>query len=200
MHKSRSFLIVHPMKILFIILVLLAAVGIKLNAQSGLVLAAGVSMAYTDNPATSEKGKMISGFHGSLSGRIGSKSWYYKPGLELHVMQFYPEKVLNPFTYKPAMYFLKVPSQIGLRLVKADNFNLRVAGGFQFSFTLSIDDNKDNFNGNTIKDVQTGALLGAGIDLGPISIDVNFEKGLTELYTNTGYTADYLLISAGVFF
>lgn len=188
------------MKIQSIILVLLTSVGINLNAQSGFVVAAGASMAYTDNPATSEKGKMISGFHGSLSGRIGCKNWYYRPGLELHVMQFYPEKVLNPFTNKPAMYFLKVPSQIGLRIIKADNFNLRVAGGFQFSFTVSIDDNNDNFNKNTIKDVQTGALIGAGIDLGPISIDVNFEKGLTELYSNTGYTADYLFISAGVFF
>jgi hypothetical protein len=200
LHKSRAFLIVDPMKTQFILPVIVLFAFTQMHAQNGIVATAGVSMAYTDNPATSAEGEMISGFHVGLSGRIGKQIWYLKPGIELHVMQLKPEKLLNPFTYDPAMYLLKVPAQIGLKLVQKDNFKLRVAGGFQFSFTTSIDNNSEGLNKQTVKDTQLGALIGAGIDLGPVCIDFNFEKGLTELYSNTGYTADYIFISAGFLF
>ena len=115
-------------------------------------------------------------------------------------MKLVPEKILDPFSNLPAMYLLKFPAQLGLRIVKSENFNLRITGGFQFSYTISIEKNSLGLNHNTITDTQVGALFGAGLDLGPITFDVNFEKGMTEFYTNTGYTSDYILISAGVFF
>jgi hypothetical protein len=188
------------MKVRIILFVLFAGICIAGYSQSGLSVVAGVSMSYTDNPNTSSKGEMINGFHAGLNGRIGRNYWFFKPGVELHVMKFYPEKLLNPFSDKPAMYLIKVPAQIGVRLFKTDFMALRVAGGLQFSFTAGFDNNSDNFNHNTIKDTQLGTLIGAGIDLGPMCIDVNFEKGLTELYTGTGYKADYIFISAGFFF
>lgn len=188
------------MKIQFILLILFVCWGAKTNGQSGLVLAVGASMGYTDNPATRANGEMLSGFHGSLSGRFGSNYWYVRPGIELHVIKLLPAKLLNPFNDKPAMYLLKVPVQLGIRLIKTDLFKLRVAGGMQFSYVTSIDDNTFNLDHNTITDTQFGALIGAGIDLGPMCFDVNFEKGITELYTNTGYTSDYIFISVGFFF
>ena len=108
--------------------------------------------------------------------------------------------MLAPFTNKPAMYLLKFPAQIGLRLLKTENFNLRIAAGMQFSYTYSIQKNTMDINHDTVEDTQFGAMLGAGIDLGFIAIDVNFEKGMTELYTDTGYTSDYVFVTAGFFF
>jgi hypothetical protein len=188
------------MKTNLILLVIVIASCTQIRAQNALIISGGVSMAYTDNPATSADGEMISGFHIGLSGRIGKQNWYLKPGVELHIMQLKPEKLLNPFTNDPAMYLLKVPAQIGLKLLQKENFKFRVAGGFQFSFTTSIDKNTEGLNKQTVKDTQLGALIGAGIDLGPVCIDLNFEKGLTELYSNTGYTADYIFISLGFLF
>ena len=86
------------MKAQFILLLLMAAVCGQLKAQTGLVAAAGVSMGYTNNPATSGVGKMISGYHGSLTGRFGSTNWYIRPGIEVHKMNLLPEKMLNPFS------------------------------------------------------------------------------------------------------
>ena len=200
MHKSRSFLIVCPMKIHFLILALFASICVSLNAQSGVVLAAGVSMAYTDNPATSAKGQFISGYHGSLTGRLGADNWYLRPGIELHKMKLLPKKILDPFSDDPSMYLLKFPAQIGVRLLKKDNFNVRIAGGLQFTYTVSVQKNSLDLDLNTITENQFGALIGAGMDLGVMTIDVNFEKGLTELYKGKGYKADYIFVTAGFLF
>ena len=81
-----------------------------------------------------------------------------------------------------------------------NNFNLRVAGGFQFSYTISIQKNSNDFTNSSIKDTQLGALIGGGIDLGFMAIDVNFEKGLSELYKGTEYKADYIFVTVGFLF
>jgi hypothetical protein len=183
-----------------LIIIFICSMMIHIHAQSKVVIGGGISMAYTDNPATSEKGQMINGYHGSLTARFGSTDWYIRPGLELHKMKMLPESTLNPFEDGPYMFILKVPAQLGLRLINTDNFGLRIQGGMQFSYVVSIQKNINNFNHNTITDTQFGALIGGGIDLGFVSIDVNFEKGLTELYTKTGYKSDYIIITAGISF
>lgn len=201
MHKNRLFPTGNPMKAIFLIPVICIFLDvITLNAQSVIVAGLGVSMGYADNPATSKDGEMLSGFHGSVSGRFGSKFWYLRPGIEIHKMQLFPHKMLDPFLDEPCMYLLKFPLQIGARLIKTEQFNFRIAGGMQFSYTASIQKNDQDLNSKTITDSQWGALLGAGIDLGPITFDVNFEKGLTELYKGTKYTVDYVIITAGISF
>lgn len=200
MHKSSLFLILRPMKIQFILLVLLTCIYIRINAQSGIVLGGGATMGFTDNPATSAKGQMLSGYHGSLTGRLGKNYWYLRPGVEVHKVQLLPHKMLDPFRDEPGMVMVKFPAQLGLRLIKTENFNLRITGGMQFTYILSIEDNTENFNFETLQETQFGALVGAGLDLGFMTFDVNFEKGMTELYTDTGYTSDYIFMTVGFLF
>jgi hypothetical protein len=188
------------MKIQFILLVLCTCISIHINAQSGIVLGAGASMGFTDNPATSEKGQMLSGYHGSLTARLGKNYWYLRPGVEVHKIQLLPHKMLDPFRNEPGMVLLKFPAQLGLRIIKSENFNFRITGGMQFTYILSIEENSQNINFETLKETQFGALVGAGIDLGYITFDVNFEKGMTELYTDTGYTSDYIFVTMGFVF
>ncbi len=188
------------MKIRFILFFIFLCLQTVPYAQSGLVLGGGISLGYTDNPLTAGDGKVISGFHVSLNGRFGQDIWYLRPGLELHILKLEGEKLLDPFSDKAAMYVLKVPAQIGLRLIKTELFSLRLAGGFVFSYVTSIQENSISLNHDTVTDTQFGSLIGLGIDLGPICLDLHFEKALTELYKDTDYSIDYFFITAGIFF
>lgn len=200
MHKSSLFLIYNFMKALILFLSVFLSVLSPVNCQSGLTISVGLTMAFTDNPATNPSGELISGFHGGLNGRFGSNKWYFRPGIELHKVKLHSENLVNPFSEIPSAYFLKVPAQLGLRLIKTENFVFRILGGFQFSYLVSIQDNDFFLDHDTMTDTQIGALIGAGIDLGPLVIDFNFEKGLSELYKNLGYKSDYIYLSAGFLF
>ncbi len=188
------------MKMKFILFITGFLYSLTLYTQSGLILGSGISMAYTDNPNRSMKGEMFSGFHISLTGRFGSDSWYLKPGVEFHRIKIQSRELLNPFTDEPALSILKFPAQLGLKLVNLKQFKFRIMAGGQFSYVASIDDNTFTIDHDSVRDTQFGALLGAGIDLSWLSIEINFEKGLTEYYTGTNYITDYLFFTLGFFF
>ena len=188
------------MKAIFNLLLILIVSSNLAKTQTGLVLSVGMTMGFTDNPATNPAREVISGFHGSISGRFGADKWYLRPGLELHKVKLQSQNVFDPFTTEASLYMLKIPAQIGYRLIKSNPFSLRLVGGFQFSYIISIQDNDIGLDHDTMKDTQLGTLIGAGIDLGALTVDLNFEKGFTELYTDTGYKSDYIFISLGFLF
>lgn len=184
----------------FILTGLLAFLSFGAFSQSGMVASVGLSMAFSDNPAVNKPEEVMSGMHASLTGRLGSKNLFLRPGLELHKVKLQSKEMLDPFSNLPAAYFLKIPLQIGYKLINTEAFKFRIMGGGQFSYTAFIEENELGLDHNSINDVSFGALVGAGLDFGPLVIDVNFEKGLSALYHNTDYKADYIFVSLGFFF
>ncbi len=184
----------------FILIALLALISQVNYAQSGVVASVGLSMAFTDNPQTNAPDEVISGMHAGLTGRFGANRLYLRPGLELHKLKLKSKIMLDPFSDLPDVYFLKIPLQLGYKLINTDRFKFRLMAGAQFSYTCFIEENKLGLNHDVINDASFGALVGAGVDFGPLVIDVNFEKGLTAFYHDTDYKTDYILISLGFFF
>ena len=162
------------------------------NAQSGAVIGVGASLGYTDNPAVMAKAGALSGWHISVTARLGPDFWYLKPGLELHKIQLESSGVFDPFKESPAMFIVKGPVQLGARIFKVGNLLFRASAGLGTN-SLSLDH-------NTLRDLHLGALGGLGLDIGPFAIDFQFEKGFTELYKSTDYKIDYVTVTTGIFF
>lgn len=184
----------------FILTGLLGLLSLGSYSQSGMVASVGLSMAFSDNPAVNKPDELMSGMHASITGRFGANNLFLRPGLELHKVKLQSKEMLDPFSNLPAAYFLKFPLQIGYKVINTEAFKLRLMGGGQFSYTAFIQENELGLDHNSINDVSLGALVGAGVDFGPLVIDVNFEKGLTALYNDTDYKADYIIVSLGFFF
>lgn len=168
--------------------------------QSGLVAFAGVSVMGTDNPQITKSGAWNHGWHLGLTTRLG-KGWLYgRLGAELHKLNLEGSDKIELFTGRSAAYLVKFPIQAGAYLIKKQDFKLRLEAGPQVSWTSYLEDNDLNLGYDNFRDFQAGILVRAGIDLGLFTIDAGREWGLSELYTDTGYKADFWFVSAGFFF
>lgn len=141
-----------------------------------------------------------SGWHVGLTTRLGEDFWYWRLGLEVHKVNLKSSSTFRLFNDQESAFFVKFPIQLGARVLKRDQFGVHVAAGANASYVWSIEDNNFGLDHNSITDVQLGALVGAGVDFGPLVVDFNFEKGLTKLYTDTDFKADYWFLSLGFFF
>lgn len=186
------------MKMYFIAVLLLFT--LLSNAQSGAVIGVGASLGYTDNPAVMAKAGALSGWHISVTARLGPDFWYLKPGLELHKIQLESSGGFDPFKESPAMFIVKGPVQLGARIFKVGNLLFRASAGLGTNFIWSIEKNTLSLDHNTLRDLHLGALGGLGLDIGPFAIDFQFEKGFTELYKSTDYKIDYVTVTTGIFF
>jgi len=170
------------------------------QAQSGAVISVGYSSGFTDYSLATANGGFMSGWNAGIVGRFGDGKFFIRPGLELHKIYLESANKAELFTDRKSAYFLKIPAQIGYRIINLEKFKLIAMGGVQVSYIWSIQENALGLNHDTMKDFQLGALFGGGIDLGPLVFCVQFEKGLSELYTGTSKKSDYVIYTLGFSF
>lgn len=96
--------------------------------------------------------------------------------------------------------FIKIPVNVGYKLVNTGIFKLRIHGGGAASKILAVKEGGDM----SMADFNTwsyGANFGAGIDILLFSVDANYELGLTDLYaTQVGSKPSMLSLSVGLKF
>jgi hypothetical protein len=95
---------------------------------------------------------------------------------------------------------LDVPLLLGTR-IGSDKLNLRLMAGPSFQFLLA--DNSSAFSQATnpdfykYKDFVTNGQIGAGVDLGNISVDLRYEASLQDINKNSGQKQSLLHLSLG---
>ncbi|HRI00157.1 MAG TPA: outer membrane beta-barrel protein [Saprospiraceae bacterium] len=186
-------------KSLFIVFCILS-LYIKINAQSGAVVSVGLTTGYTDNPIVNHTNGFQSGWHASLSARFADGNWYLRPGLELHKVLLEASNLIEPFADRPSVYLLKIPTQIGYKVLNTKFFDIHLQAGLQTTYTLKIQENAYGYNHDKIRDFQFGALFGAAVDLGPLVLSMSYERAFTEMFTDTGFKADYFIYGIGFYF
>lgn len=183
-----------------LVLLIGGILSLPLWSQSRITAYGGASLAYTNHPSVNPGDDVVSGYHVGAGGRIGKNALYFRPGIELHVMKLKAKSVYDPFVSDPDAYFIKIPLQAGWYLVRKTVLALRLGAGVQWSLAVDVEENDFFSDSEPFRKNQIGALLGAGIDLGPVSLDLNFEKGLSKTYAGENYKTDYMLVSLGFLF
>nr|WP_294898675.1 porin family protein [uncultured Pedobacter sp.] len=95
---------------------------------------------------------------------------------------------------------LDVPVLLGTKF-GTDKMNLRIMAGPSFQFNL--DDNSSAFSQATnpdfykYRDYVTNAQIGAGVDLGSLSLDLRYETSLQDINKNNGQRQSLLHLSVG---
>jgi len=118
--------------------------------------------------------------------RIGS-DFYLQPGFYYHKIGSDLKIVselegIQDFNGKLNIDIIQIPLLIGYRFLRLGLFDLRIHGGGSLSFVTRAEDeiigilSKDDFNKNV-----WGLVAGGGFDVLFLSVDVDYEFGLTDM-------------------
>jgi len=187
------------MKKILIGAVLLLAFSISTKAQFSLGIKGGVNFSKVN--ADNLNSSTVAGYQAGLFARIGN-SVYLQP--EVYMSSTGGKFHSSDNTYSGDVRFTKlnVPLLLGFRF-GSDKLNFRIMGGPIYSYNLNTDKNfSANFNAAYIDFGQynnstLGVQGGAGIDIGPITTDVRYEGGLSDLNKSFGQRQNLWALSVG---
>jgi len=154
-------------------------------------LKAGISFAKLNTNFAKEENR--TGFQGGVWARIGAVGFFVQP--EAYLIgkngDFEFDDDGSRVTGEARFTSLDIPVLLGSR-VGTNNFNIRFMAGPVVSFII-----KDKTKLSTVvadaadirdyKDQAWGAQLGAGIDVGKITLDLRYEAGISNINQNSKY-------------
>lgn len=150
-----------------------------------------------------------SGIHAGLDFRLGKGAFYFQPGVFYYKSGFLLEPTSLPgaFDNEVSVNSLKVPLGLGYDLVHESNFRFRIYGSAIANLILNVDENDLGVNKEMYNNLNIGANVGVGFDLFILSIEANYEIGVSDLFNNgdngiisfgTGAKNNVVSISAGI--
>lgn len=186
------------MKKVLIGAVLMLAFSIGTKAQFSLGVKGGVNFSKVN--ADNLNSSTVAGYQAGLFARIGN-SVYLQPEL---YMSSTGGKFSDNNGNNDNVRFTKlnVPLLLGFKF-GSDNLNFRIMGGPIYSYNLNTDNTfSANFNAAYIdfghyNNSTLGIQGGAGIDIGPITTDVRYEGGLSDVNKSFGQRQNLWALSVG---
>lgn len=189
------------MKKLFMIacFVLLSSAGAFAQFNLGLKAGLNYTTIKAQNNEFDENG--ILGYQAGVWARIGTKL-YLQPEIYLGTkgskIEF--ESGGSNIDVKQKFTTLDVPLLLGTKF-GTDKLNFRIMAGPAFQFNL--DENSSAFNQATdpdfykYRDFVTNGQIGAGVDLGSLSVDLRYETSLQDINKDDGQRQSLLHLSVG---
>ncbi len=179
---------------------LLVAVSISAKAQFSLGVKGGVN--YSTIHSDNFRNSSVAGYQAGLFARIGG-GLYLQP--EVYLSSSGGEFNSNDNTYSGKVTFtnLNVPVLVGLQF-GPKNLNFRVMAGPEYISVLNQNQNlSNNFNaaynnfGNSYKDNMLGYQAGAGVDLGPATVDLRYQGDFDKYNTYYNQHQNLWALSVG---
>jgi hypothetical protein len=159
----------------------------------------GVNFAQLDYKSVHGAIQGRAGFHIGADLQIGSP-FFVQPGL-----QFSSTKLAISDFGEVSVQELNVPVMLGFKLFAGKNsspWGVRVFGGPEFSYAVNkkIDAVFTDINKEDIKNFQVAGLIGAGVDLSILFLDMGYKIGLSDyIETDKASTSvDYFYLNAGL--
>jgi len=176
---------------------MLVALSISAKAQFSLGIKGGVN--YSTIDADNVKSSSVAGYQAGAFARIGG-GIYLQPEVYLSSSGGKFTSNDNTFSAKVKFTNLNVPVLVGAKF-GPKNLNFRVMAGPIYTSVLS--NNFSNTVNSAVNDFgqykksTLGYQAGAGVDLGPITADLRYEGGLTDLNSDFGERQHLWALSVG---
>lgn len=94
--------------------------------------------------------------------------------------------------------FLAIPAYVGLRVGSA--LGLRIQAGAELSSLVAIGDNNFSLGKDDLNRTILAGLLGVGINLGPLTVDAVYNRGLQNVFDNADTKRRILALNLGLRF
>ena len=171
----------------FVIAMLLGA-AISLNAQTVIKPSIGLDIArLTDDPGNFES-DFRPGFHVGGTILVGEQ-FYFQPGI--YFMRYSNELVSaddENITVDYSVNNLLIPVHVGFHLLErgeTEIFNIRLFGGLNGIFPLSVQSNEDpdvTYEPDNLNDMHLQLEGGVGVDILFLFVEGSYQAGITDYY------------------
>lgn len=127
-----------------------------------------------------------SGFHLGVDFRIG-ESIYVQPGIHYYSLNTDFEGLINDDATNVIKddvraNNIRIPLVLGAKFLNTDVLGLRAQVGGVGMIPFNIKDNDLLIGKDDYKAVNFGATVGAGVDIGRVTLDLNYDFGLTDSF------------------
>lgn len=139
---------------------------------------------------TDKKGKI--GYNFGAFARVG-QAVYFQP--ELNFVKFKSAYRYASNTYEPKFSQLNLPLMLGYKIINTEELNFRVSAGPDINYTLNKVSGPAGFD---YKKFTAGGVINAGVDIGNLTIDARYSRGLTKINKGLGEKTGIFNLSVGL--
>lgn len=146
-----------------------------------------------------KSGEMLArvGYQFGLDARIGERV-YFQPGLfyfkqssELKTTQQIDNNSPQQLEDELNRQGLQVLTQAGAYIVDNEGFKFRFSVGPAVSFLTTVEENEFNLERDDFKGTNLTGNVGLGIDIFPLTLDYNYEFGLSDVFDNDTFSDNF---------
>lgn len=188
-------------KLIIIALILTATLQIQAQGKGGAIIYSGITSATSEDEFLTPEGTAITGYHVGLDARLFSGTMFFGGGVQYHKLTLLATPEAEYFSPKKSHNLVKTRFGLGFNIHQFTHLIILRAKAYgSFNFNLEYDPEMVP-SGYEYTGAYAGAIGGIGLDIGFISIDVEYEKGLVNaLSQRSDSKLDIWTLSLGVFF
>jgi hypothetical protein len=167
----------------------------------------GVNLSAVDGNLGDLQAAAKVGWNAGVDFRVGGKKLFLSPGLHFNN---YTARLVNDIDTDTQLNFkdettiqaLKAPVNIGFDITgKKQLLNLYLKGGVTPTMILAVNEKAGiPFSKDDLKTFTWGANVGLGMDVSILTVDLNYEIGMSDYFANTTGRNNVLTLSAGIRF
>ncbi|HKK77948.1 MAG TPA: outer membrane beta-barrel protein [Saprospiraceae bacterium] len=194
------------MKKLFLFSLLLFTV-LSLRAQVTFNPKIGVNASGLDARIDDFRSEARAGWNAGFDLRIGERMVFFQPGVHIYNMnaQLSQEPGLDDVNFlqdQTTIQLVKFPVNMGIRLTGTNGLlNIYALAGVTPTLLAGVRESSSfSLTEDDINDFTYGANIGAGVDLFFLSLDVRYEVGLNDFYSNSPGRNNILTANVGIRF
>lgn len=179
----------------------------QIQAQTVVNPKVGVNLSAVDGNLGDLQAAAKVGWNAGVDLRIGGKKVFLNPGLHFNN---YTARLVNDINTDTQVKFrdettiqaIKAPVNIGFDITgKKQLLNLFVKGGVTPTMIMSVNEKPGiPFSKDDLKTFTWGANVGLGLDITILTVDLNYEIGMSDYFANTTGRNNVLTLSAGIRF
>lgn len=167
----------------------------------------GVNLSAVDGKLNDLQAAAKVGWNAGVDFRFGGKKLFLSPGLHFNN---YTARLVNDidtdtqvnFKDETTIQALKAPVNIGFDITgRKQLLNLYLKGGVTPTMILAVNEKAGiPFSKDDLKTFTWGANVGLGMDITILTVDLNYEIGMSDYFANTTGRNNVLTLSAGIRF
>ncbi|AQG78281.1 outer membrane beta-barrel protein [Spirosoma montaniterrae] len=106
-----------------------------------------------------------------------------------------PSQSVDNISGQINQHFIAIPAYVGLRIGSA--LGLRVQAGAELSTLVRNPNNEFGIGSDDFERAMFNGLLGAGINLGPLTLDAVYNRGFSQVFTDADTKRNILMLNLG---
>ncbi len=190
------------MKHLLVLILSIVCVQFSFSQNAGMRAYGGITKMSNRVAAITPAGTSHNGYHIGVDGRLNSGGMFFVVGVKFTSVDLIAAKESAYFSSETTHYIFGGRVGLGWHLLRFNNgFSIRGKALAQLDSNLKYDNDELSVPYDSMVDAAASAVVGLGLEFKGITIDVEYEYGLVNVYSQQKDTkSDAINVSLGFFF